>query len=74
MAQAANQPAVVLQGLMRLDNIDGLRTEADLAKDKLDTPTLTPMFSLPPGTRVDITVRSESRVIDVTPHKGDVDT
>ena len=79
LAEATRQPLGMLAVLTRMDNIDGLRTEADLAKDRAEGSSITPMFMLPAGTQVQVSVsmhtmgggtdevRDAGKVIDVTP-------
>ena len=72
-AKASNQPSAGLQILARLDAIDGLVTDVERLRTKAVEPqAIVPMFSLPAGASISVTVTSERPAIDVTPSK-DVD-
>lgn len=71
LAKETKQPAAALATLIRLDHMDGLQTDYERAKTKVhETPQLQPMFALPEGTRIDVTVQLERPAINVTPEDG----
>ena len=79
LATSAQVEAVQYSSLKRLDDIDGLVVDADRMRYSKDAErTVTPMFSLPAGTFINVTVNQPashpgspevcaSSIIDVTP-------
>lgn len=71
-AKEIKQPGIALQVLQRMDAIDGLVTEGERMRSKAVEPqAIVPMFSLPAGTSISVTVTSEKPAIDVTPTTTD---
>lgn len=67
-AKRTNQPSAGLQILARLDAIDGLVTDSERLRTKsVEPPAIVPMFALPPGASISVTVSRERQAIDVTP-------
>ena len=70
LIEQTEQPMVALKALVRADYIDGLYCEP--LRDQIgDGPPRMPLFSLPPGSRVKITLDSAQEPINVLPNAED---
>ena len=74
LAKNAKNEAVSLGALTRIDDLDGIVTEKERMRLKLaENKPHQPMFVLPPGTSVSVTVSSEPEIRNITPGPADDD-